>query len=219
MRSRCPTGSRWSWWVAAWLVGYQCFWSQLTPQPWHKGIDFARAAHVAALPDGEGALVARLTDLRAQVEHARLVNHRLALAEAALDRRLEIAAHRRAQVGFIADSVRDAGRELRVSRQALTPVAPLPDKAEDVASALRALHDKLHPLDTPTPSTKPHVPELADGSTAWEAGRAAYLSWALGKALSSASEAPIGDKVDAAERAAHEVATKEEVDALARIVQ
>ncbi|WOO80233.1 Centromere protein mis12 [Vanrija pseudolonga] len=175
--------------------------------PWHKGIDFARAAHVAALPDGEGALVARLTDLRAQVEHARLVNHRLALAEAALDRRLEIAAHRRAQVGFIADSVRDAG------------LAPLPDKAEDVASALRALHDKLHPLDTPTPSTKPHAPELADGSTAWEAGRAAYLSWALGKALSSASDAPIGDKVDAAERAAHEVATKDEVDALAKIVQ
>ncbi|TXT07407.1 hypothetical protein VHUM_03127 [Vanrija humicola] len=174
--------------------------------PWHKGIDFARAAHVVGLPDGEGALVARLTDLRAQVEHARLVNHRLALAEAALDRRLEIATQRRAQVGFIADSVRDAG------------LAPLPDKAGDVAAALRALHDKLHPLDTPTRSAK-RAPDLPDGTTAWEAGRAAYLSWALGKALSSASEAPIGDRIDAAERAAHEVASKDEVDALAKIVQ
>ncbi|KAL1412112.1 hypothetical protein Q8F55_003111 [Vanrija albida] len=173
--------------------------------PWHKGIDFARAAHVAALPEGEGALVARLTDLRAQVEHARLVDHRLALAEAALDRRLEIAAHRRAQVGFVADSVREAG------------LAPLPDKAADISAALKALHDRLQPLEVPQRS---RAPELADGTTAWEAGRQAYLSWALGKALSSASaEAPIGDRIDAAERAAHDVASKDEVDALASVVQ
>lgn len=67
------------------------------------------------LPGGEETLRLRLADLRAKVEQARLVRQKLVLAEAALDRRLEAAGRRRAEVGFVRDAVVDAGRELRTS--------------------------------------------------------------------------------------------------------
>lgn len=78
-------------------------------------MDFGRAQFVTDLEGGEEVLVKRLEALRSKVEQARLVNHRLALAEARLDKQLQVAAHRRSEIGFVRDAVADADRKCFLS--------------------------------------------------------------------------------------------------------
>ncbi|RSH86065.1 uncharacterized protein EHS24_004275 [Apiotrichum porosum] len=180
--------------------------------PWHSGIDFDRAKFVTTLPGGEATLADRLTSLRDQVEQARLVRHRLALAEAELDRRLEIAAHRRAEVGFVHDGVQAAG------------LAPLPTNAQAMTAALMGLHDRIKDVDVPMGVGVGAAAAVSGGGVGggdgtggkWEAGRQAYLSWAVDKALAKG----VGDgALDGAERAAKAVGSVGDMDALARVVQ
>jgi kinetochore protein Mis12/MTW1 len=183
-----------------------------TSQPWHSGIDFDRAKFVTTLPGGEATLADRLTSLRDQVEQARLVRHRLALAEAELDRRLEITAHRRAEVGFVHDGVEAAG------------LAPLPTNAQAMTAALMGLHDRIKDVDVPMGVGVGAAAAVSGGGVGggdgtggkWEAGRQAYLSWAVDKALAKG----VGDgALDGAERAAKAVGSVGDMDALARVVQ
>lgn len=81
-------------------------------EPWHKGIDFARAQHVVA-NGGEAVLVDRIGELRDKIEQARYTRHRLILAEAVLDKRLKLAEMRRTEVGFVNDLIVENGRESR----------------------------------------------------------------------------------------------------------
>lgn len=150
-----------------------------------------------------------MADLRAKVEQARLVRQRLVLAEAALDRRLEVAGRRRAEVGFVRDAVVDAGREFAVTDDVLMPVAPLPDKVAAFVSALSELHGKIDTLDIPRRSGV-----APDTGGSWETGRQAYLSWAVGKALAGDTES--GDKLDAIEAAAAKVGTEADLEAIVR---
>lgn len=170
----------------------------LTPQPWQAGADFDRAKFVTTLPDGEGALLSRLTALRRQVEQARLVQHRLALAEAALDRKLALAAQRRAQVGFVRDGIAEAG------------LTPLPEKATSIVQSMTDIHQQIADLELPV-STRPVGKGDAEG--AWETGRQAYLSWAVGRALASEGS------LNTVESETGAVGTADEMAALAKIVK
>lgn len=115
------------------------------------------------LPDGERTLIARLDALRAQVEQARYARHSLAAAEAALDRKLALAAHRRAQVGFVRDAL------------AAAELGHLPDTLAGVTAAMDGIQAHVADIEVAQPS----IP-ADDG---WETGRQAYLSWAVGRAL------------------------------------
>ncbi|KLT43238.1 hypothetical protein CC85DRAFT_284795 [Cutaneotrichosporon oleaginosum] len=164
--------------------------------PWQKGRDFARAEFVAEMLGGEDVLAARLEALRSKVEQARLVRHRLEMAEAVLDRRLQVAEHRRKEVGFVRDAVVDAG------------LAPLDEKAGDVVDALSTLHSNLEDV-----KMQPRAPGVPPG-VAWETGRQAYLSWAVGKALASGREEVSADRLDAIERQTAEIGTEADLEQL-----
>lgn len=143
----------------------------------------------------------RLEDLRAKIEQAKYARHRLVLAEAVLDKKLRMAEMRRKEVGFVNDLIVDAGREYdcfcpregRAEHRSagespeLTPVHPLNEHTRSVADTLAGLHSRLASLD---PADVP-VPQLEAGTDAWEAGRQAYLRWALGRAM-----AEHGDRTD-----------------------
>ncbi|RXK39444.1 hypothetical protein M231_03277 [Tremella mesenterica] len=143
--------------------------------PWHKGLDFARGEYVVSLPSGEATLDETLSQLRTRVEQARLLSQRLEVAEKNLDRRLEIVSKKKEQVGFLRDMVEVAG------------LTPLPVKAETISKGLEDLHETLSHMDIPPPST--HLPPSGvKGETkAWEMGRKAYLSWAVGRMISRES--------------------------------
>ncbi|BEI93973.1 uncharacterized protein CcaverHIS019_0604320 [Cutaneotrichosporon cavernicola] len=165
--------------------------------PWHKEMDFARAQFIADLDEGEDVLAARLASLRAKVEQARLVRYRLERAEAVLDRRLQVAQHRRNEVGFVRDAVAEAG------------LIPLDEKAGGVVDALGSLHTNLEDV-----KMQARPPGVSPG-VAWETGRQAYLSWAVGKALADgrAGEVP-ADRLDAIERQTTEVGTEADLEQL-----
>jgi len=169
----------------------------LTPQPWQAGADFTRAKFVTSLPDGEGTLLSRLTALRHQVEQARLVRHRLAVAEAALDRKLALAAQRRAQVGFVRDGIAEAD------------LHPLPEKATSIMQSMTGIHQQIADLEIPVSART----VTRDTEGAWESGRQAYLSWAVGRAL-----APEGS-LRTVESETKAVGSAEEMAALAKIVK
>ncbi|EJT49441.1 hypothetical protein A1Q1_01463 [Trichosporon asahii var. asahii CBS 2479] len=134
--------------------------------PWHKGIDFTRAQHVVD-NGGEEVLQGRLDDLRAKIEQARYTRHRLIMAEAVLDKKLRMAEMRRKEVGFVNDLIVEAG------------LHPLNEHTRSIASSLSSLHSQLASLD---PADVP-VPTTGSETDAWEAGRQAYLRWALGRAM------------------------------------
>lgn len=204
-------------------------------------MDFGRAQFVNELEGKEDVLLKRLEALRSKVEQARLVNYRLAHAEAVLDKQLQVAAHRRSEVGFVRDAVADAGREsLHLSlfpalfiprclrsppfpplrappspllslRSKLTPVTPLDAKAQSVVDALSSLHSNLDDV-----KMQPRTPGLPAGA-AWETGRQAYLSWAVGKALAGGREGEVpADRLDFIERQTAEVGTEAELEQLSK---
>ncbi|GMK57299.1 hypothetical protein CspeluHIS016_0401330 [Cutaneotrichosporon spelunceum] len=165
--------------------------------PWHSEMDFARAQFVADLDGGEDVLAARLASLRAKVEQARLVRYRLERAEAVLDRQLQVAQHRRNEVGFVRDAVANAG------------LAPLDEKAAGVVDALGSLHSNLEDV-----KMQPRALGVPPG-VAWEAGRQAYLSWAVGKALAGGHEGEVPtDRLDAIERQTAEIGTDADLEQL-----
>ncbi|OCF39627.1 hypothetical protein I317_06592 [Kwoniella heveanensis CBS 569] len=152
--------------------------------PWQKGLDFARGEYVAALPNGQQALDDSLESVRTQVEQRRLLAQKLDEAERALDRRVEIAKQRRAEVGFVQEIFESAGMS--------TPSQP----STQLLPTIKALHDSLQPLEPislsgstsaafiPPPGTFTSTGTGTDNAKhtkAWEMGRAAYLNWALNK--------------------------------------
>lgn len=156
-------------------------------------------------------LVQRIAALRSKVEQARYVNHRLAHAEAVLDKRLQIAAHRRAEVGFVRDSVAEAGREFLHAGLGLMAVTPLDGKAQGVVDALSGLHSNLDDV-----KMQPRTPGVPAG-VAWETGRQAYLSWAVGKALSGGREGEVSaDRLDGIERENAQVGTEGDLEELSK---
>lgn len=112
--------------------------------------------------------------MRAQIEQAKYARHRLVLAEAVLDKKLRLAEMRRKEVGFVNDLIIEAG------------LHPLNEHTRSVTASLSDLHTRLAALD---PADVPAPP--AEGADAWEAGRQAYLRWALGRAM-----AEHGDRAD-----------------------
>lgn len=56
---------------------------------------------------------------------------------------------------------------------------PLNEHTRSIASSLSSLHSQLASLD---PADVP-VPSTGSETDAWEAGRQAYLRWALGRAM------------------------------------
>lgn len=134
---------------------------------------------------GEQVLQGRLDDLRAKIEQAKYARHRLILAEAVLDKKLRMAEMRRKEVGFVNDLIVEAGRKSPAAAcwqyviHKLTPVHPLNEHTRSIASSLSSLHSRLASLD---PADVP-VPTSGGEADAWEAGRQAYLRWALGRAM------------------------------------
>ncbi|KAK4689348.1 kinetochore protein Mis12/MTW1, partial [Tremellales sp. Uapishka_1] len=144
--------------------------------PWHKGLDFSRGAYVAALPKGEETLMDSLESLRSKVEQTRLLAQKLELAETQLDKRLEIAKQRKAEVGFVKQIIENSG------------VSPLPTHAVQISQTLSTLHATLQPmqLDPPATTLTPlPIAGAGDRVKAWELGRQAYLNWAVGKVASA----------------------------------
>ncbi|OCF32175.1 hypothetical protein I316_06089 [Kwoniella heveanensis BCC8398] len=152
--------------------------------PWQKGLDFARGEYVAALPNGQQALDDSLESVRTQVEQRRLLAQKLDEAERALDRRVEIAKQRRAEVGFVQEIIESAG------------MSTLSQPSTQLLPTIKALHDSLQPLEPislsgstsaafiPPPGTFTSTGTGTDNAKhtkAWEMGRAAYLNWALNK--------------------------------------
>ena len=105
---------------------------QADRQPWQNGMDFDRGEFVANLPKGEESLIEMIEELRTQVEQvrnyifhscpwadakARLLSYRLALAEKQMDRRLDIAKQRNAQVGFVKEILSSSNRKLKSQSQ------------------------------------------------------------------------------------------------------
>lgn len=151
----------------------------------------------------------------------RLLSSRLETAEGLLDRRLEIAKQRRAEVGFVKDILSSSNRTSHI----LTPhtpipfplaregaviitivrpkliniVSPLPSKAANLHQSLLALHTQIAPLDyTPSSSPAAHAALPGSGHTkAWEMGRQAYLNWAVGKMVSSTGASGSGGETGA----------------------
>ena len=142
-----------------------------------------------------------------------MLSYRLALAEKQIDRRLEIARQRKAEVGFVKEVLAASNRESSVSRGlcscADSPVLPLPPKAQQVRSALSALHENVASLDAPT--TVPDT--LPPGTKAWEMGRQAYLNWAVGKMIRAEGK---DETMDAAEEAMERGGGQEGLDKLSK---
>ncbi|WVF73144.1 hypothetical protein IAT40_007963 [Kwoniella sp. CBS 6097] len=156
--------------------------------PWQKGLDFARGEYVASLPNGQQALDDSLEELRTKVEQSRMLAQKLNEAERVLDRRLEIAKQRRAEVGFVKEIIESAG------------LSPLTQPSGQILPSIKALHEALQPLEPISLSgsmsaliqpigvgMQPGIDGNGNGNTnnghakAWEMGRAAYLNWALNK--------------------------------------
>lgn len=134
---------------------------------------------------GEEVLQGRLDALRAKIEQAKYTRHRLILAEAVLDKKLRMAEMRRKEVGFVNDLIVEAGRKSLCATLPgpvgieLTTVHPLNEHTRSIASSLSSLHSTLASLD---PADVP-APPAGGEADAWEAGRQAYLRWALGRAM------------------------------------
>ncbi|WWD03457.1 hypothetical protein V865_001509 [Kwoniella europaea PYCC6329] len=142
--------------------------------PWQKGLDFQRGEYVANLPKGQDTLDGNLDEMRLKVEQARLLAHKLDLAEEKLDRRMNIAKQRKAEVGFIKQVIDSAG------------LNPLDKPAQQILPTLLSLHESLKPLEpsTSTIGTGISAKNTTNEHTkAWELGRSAYLNWALGKVI------------------------------------
>ncbi|WVR07821.1 hypothetical protein IAU60_004864 [Kwoniella sp. DSM 27419] len=144
--------------------------------PWQKGLDFPRGEYVAAHPKGRAILDESLEDLRTKVEQARLLAQRFDIAEKKLDRRLEIAKQRKAEVGFVKEIVEQAG------------LHPLPQYTSQLIPTLNQLQSAMTPLDGVLPASVPPVvkapsDDRAGGTKAFELGRASYMNWRLGKLL------------------------------------
>lgn len=87
---------------------------------------------------------------------------------------------------------------------------PLPPKAQQIKSALTALHENLSSLETLPPSDT----TLPPGTKAWEMGRQAYLNWAVGKMIHP--EGVKEDAMDAAEEAMARGGGQEGLDRLTK---
>ncbi len=78
-----------------------------------------------------------------------------------------------------------------------------------MVDALASLHSNLEDV-----KMQPRAPGVAPG-VAWETGRQAYLSWAVGKALAGGREGEVpADRLDAIERQAAEVGTEADLEQL-----
>ncbi|KAK6909605.1 hypothetical protein I203_103626 [Kwoniella mangroviensis CBS 8507] len=140
--------------------------------PWQKGLDFQRGEYVANLPKGQDTLDENLDEMRLKVEQARLLAHKLDLAEEKLDRRINIAKQRKAEVGFIKQVIDSAG------------LNSLDTPAQQFLPTLLSLQESLKPLE-PSSSTIGTGMKITPNqhTKAWELGRSAYLNWALGKVI------------------------------------
>lgn len=157
-----------------------------------------------------------MVDHELTLPKARLLSYRLALAEKQIDRRLAIARQRKAEVGFVkevlaASNCKPAPYIKRLRRQTDDAVLPLPPKAQQVRSALSALHEKVASLDTPTPVDT----TLPPGTKAWEMGRQAYLNWAVGTMIQAEGR---DETMDAAEEAMERGGGQEGLDKLSKAV-
>jgi hypothetical protein len=85
---------------------------------------------------------------------------------------------------------------------------PLPDKATAIAQSMNGIHQQIAHLDVPVVSRP-----VGKQEDAWESGRQAYLSWAVGRALAA------GGSLEGVEKDTRAVGSAEEVAALARIVK
>ncbi|WVW85974.1 hypothetical protein I302_108012 [Kwoniella bestiolae CBS 10118] len=144
--------------------------------PWQKGLDFQRGEYVALLPQAQDTLDESLNEMRLKVEQARLLAHKLDLAEKKLDQRLNIARQRKAEVGFIKEIIDSAG------------LNPLNKPAQQLLPTLLSLHESLKPLEPiplSTPTSTAGKQSINTHTKAWELGRSAYLNWALTKSLPS----------------------------------
>ncbi|TYJ51745.1 hypothetical protein B9479_007671 [Cryptococcus floricola] len=210
--------------------------------PWHNGLDFTRGEHVSLLPGGTEALDTQLESLRVQVEQTRQLSMQLELANKKLDKRLDTLRQREAHVGFVKEVVETSG------------LNPLPQNTTHLTQTVSSLHTSLLPLEsipihTSTSFTRLPDPSHGPGSgsgehtKAWELGRAAYLNWAMGKMVpsasssSSAASAPGsgegqpaastgeggagggGDKLEAIEQGIEQVGGKEGMEVLAESVK
>ncbi|RSH91685.1 hypothetical protein EHS25_009054 [Saitozyma podzolica] len=179
--------------------------------PWQAGLDFFRGEHVAS-HGGEDALQSRLEELRLHVEQARYLSQQFEVAEKTLDRRLEIAKQRKAEVGFVHEVIQSAG------------LTPLPQTAETLRSSLSQLFTSLEVMEIPIPS----IPQSAPGTKAWELGRQAYLNWAVGKMVHPESAVAAGggpgsgpgakseERMEGIEREMAGVGDKEAMEAMGR---
>lgn len=80
--------------------------------------------------------------------------------------------------------------------------------------ALSSLHDNLDDV-----KMQPRPPGVPSG-VAWETGRQAYLSWAVGKALTGGRDGEVpADRLDAVERQTVAVGTEAELEALSKAAQ
>ncbi|KAK8853079.1 hypothetical protein IAR55_003780 [Kwoniella newhampshirensis] len=189
--------------------------------PWHKGLDFSRGEYVASQPRGQDGLDLSIDQLRTKVEQSRLLSQRLEIAEKKLDRRIEIAKQRKAEVGFVKEVIDSAG------------LSPLHTPSSQILQTLTSLHTALSPLDTmvttlpPQPSPGPGGSAGGSHTKAWEMGRAAYLNWALGKMVPSNPSVTIGGstaggegahegKMESIEKSIEEVGGVEGVEAVVR---
>jgi len=156
----------------------------------------------------------------------RLLSQRLETAERHLDRRLEIAKQRKAEVGFVKEVLSSSGCT-SVSPAKLVhsdinpPVSPLPPKAAALQETLTNLHQTLSPLDIPPP-TSSSVPTAGGHTKAWELGRRAYLNWAVGKMVSGSgagqAEGGAGDRMEGVEEEMRGMGGREGMEKLAKAV-
>jgi kinetochore protein Mis12/MTW1 len=190
-------------------------------------MDFDRGEYVANLPKGEESVTEMIEELRAKVEQvslscnvgkflradrqARLLSYRLALAEKQMDRRLDLARQRNAQVGFVKEILASANREFMICVTSLMAVTPLPPKAQSIVIALEGLHQTVSSLET-LPPTETKIPP---GTKAWEMGRHAYLNWAVGKMIHPDSK---DDTLESAESLMEQGGGQEGLDKLSRAV-
>jgi kinetochore protein Mis12/MTW1 len=130
-----------------------------------------------------------------------------------MDRRLDLARQRNAQVGFVKDILASSNREyyIYIYDMMLIVVTPLPPKAQSIVTALEGLHQTVSSLET-LPPTETKIPP---GTKAWEMGRHAYLNWAVGKMIHPDSK---DDTLESAESLMEQGGGQEGLDKLSRAV-
>jgi len=127
-----------------------------------------------------------------------------------MERRLDLARQRNAQVGFVKEILASSNRKSTLSQDTiLMSVTPLPPKAQSIVTALEGLHQTVSSLETLPPAET----KIPPGTKAWEMGRHAYLNWAVGKMIHPDSK---DDTLESAENLMEQGGGQEGLDKLSR---